>query len=155
MESIREFKNVAEIREERAQLRENPVLYRLLGTIIGELDRQVGKSDNASAEDIYKILKKIYDANLSYGSNIPPDIKEEIEYLHQFQKRMITGQKLYKKLEDEFATGNLKVENGMKGAMAWLKETIPGQYDGKEASKIVKHILDNGVGFMEYFFIFE
>lgn len=143
---MRTFNSVAEIRAERAQLRENQVLYRLLGTIIGELDRQGGKSDNASAEDIYKILKKLYEANLAYGiENMPDDVAEEFRYLSQFQRVKLEGQALYERIEGAYLDGTLKKEGGMKAAMAWLKETLPGQYDGKEASSIIKFILDTGL----------
>jgi hypothetical protein len=58
---MKTFNTIADIKTEREQQRSNPVIYSLLGAILGELDRlPIPRSQEPSEDQIYSVLKKRY-----------------------------------------------------------------------------------------------
>lgn len=125
---MKEFKTVQEIRVERGILRENKELYTLLGVILAELDRRVDLTKEPSVEDIYKVIKKLYDAAIECGN------KGEEAYLEQFIKKQLSEAELEDAIKDLVAMGSQNIGAVMKG----LNAAYAGQYDGKLASQIAR-----------------
>lgn len=124
---MKEFKTVQEIRVERGILRENKELYTLLGVILAELDRRVDLTEEPSAEDIYKVIKKLYDAAIECGN------KGEEAYLEQFIKKQLADEELGKVIK------NYKEQGLQMGEiMKKLSIEYSGQYDGKKAAQLAR-----------------
>ena len=55
------FYNVNEIKAARQEQRDNPVIYSLLGVVIGELDRlPIPRGQEPTQDQIYAVIKKLY-----------------------------------------------------------------------------------------------
>jgi len=125
---MRTFKNTDEIRTERAANRNNPVIYSLLAVLLGELDRRPNQNTPIAEEDIYKTIKKLYDAAIECG-NI-----EEEKYLEEFIRKQLTDQEL------RIAINTIKYQgyHNIGDIMKWLSLQYPGQYDGKKAAQFAR-----------------
>lgn len=136
---MRKFTTIQEIAEERKLQRENPVVYTLLGTIMGEIDRlPIPRTEKPSEEEIYKIIKKMYDAVEPYH-----DKSEELNTEYQYLKDFIRVQLSESELEKIVSVFVLNTPNVKMGdVMKYLKENYAGQYDGKFASKVANFVLN-------------
>ncbi len=125
---MRTFKNIEEIRAERAQMRDNRVIFNLLGVLMGELDRRPNQNTPVTPDDIYKNIKKLYEAAIECGNT------EEEEYLKEFIKKQLTDQEL----RDAINTIKYQGYRNMGDIMKMLSLQYPGQYDGKKAAQFAR-----------------
>lgn len=128
---MRTFKTVDEIKKERLLNRENKTIYNLLSVVLSELDRRPNLTVPASEDDIYKNIKKLYEAAIECGN------AEEEKYLEGFIRKMIPEDELREEIR-------WAIDGGAKGigdVMKYLNKEIPGQFDGKVANTIAKEML--------------
>lgn len=131
------FYNVAEIKVARQEQRDNPVIYSLLGVVLGELDRLPIPRDQEPNEDqIYTVIKKLYEAAKEMRE-MTPEADQEYMYLKDFIKKQLSEADIRFEIEDLMLSKNCNI--GM--IMKHFKEWYPGQYDGKLVSKIAKEVL--------------
>lgn len=128
---MRTFINIEEIRAERAQMRDNRVIFNLLGVLMGELDRHPSQNDPVTPDDIYKNIKKLYEAAIECGND------SERDYLEQFIRKQLTEKELLLIIRRAIDEGAKNIGDVMK----WLKTNIPGQYDGNMASQLTRTYL--------------
>lgn len=127
---MRTFKTVDEIKKERLLNRENKIIYNLLSVVLSELDRRPNLTVPVSEDDIYKNIKKLYEAAIECGNT------EEEKYLEEFIRKMIPEDELREEIR-------WAIDGGAKGigdVMKYLNTEIPGQFDGKVASTIAKEM---------------
>lgn len=127
---MKEFKTVEEIKKERLLLKKagNVEQSTLLGVLLAELDRRTDLTKEPTADDIYKAIKKMYDAAIECRN------KEEETYLEQFIRKQLSEEELTLAIRHAIDEG----ASNIGAVMKYLKEKLPGQYDGKQASTIVK-----------------
>lgn len=131
------FYNVAEIKTARQEQRDNPVIYSLLGVILGELDRLPIPRDQEPSEDqIYAVIKKLYEAAKEMRE-MTPEADQEYMYLKDFIKKQLSEADIRFEIEDLMLSKDCNIGVIMKH----FKEWYPGQYDGKLVSKIAKEVL--------------
>lgn len=131
------FYNVAEIKAARQEQRDNPVIYSLLGVVLGELDRlPIPRGQEPSEDQIYAVIKKLYEAAKEMRE-MTPEADQEFEYLKDFIKKQLSEADIRFEIEDLMLSKNCNI--GM--IMKHFKEWYPGQYDGKLVSKIAKEVL--------------
>ena len=59
---MKTFETVEQIKQERQSQRENPVIYSLLGVLLGEIDRlPIPRTQSPTEDQIYAIVKKLYE----------------------------------------------------------------------------------------------
>ena len=126
--NMRTFKNTDEIRAERLNNRTNTTVYNLLGVLLGELDRRPNQNSPITEQDIYKNIKKLYDAAIECGN------EEEKEYLEEFIKKQLTDQEL----RDAINTIKYQGYRNIGDIMKLLSLQYPGQYDGKKAAQFAR-----------------
>lgn len=125
---MRTFTNTDEIRAERLNNRTNTIVYNLLGVLLGELDRRPNQNSLITEQDIYKNIKKLYDAAIECGN------EEEKEYLEDFIKKQLTDQEL----RDAINTIKYQGYRNIGDIMKLLSLQYPGQYDGKKAAQFAR-----------------
>lgn len=127
---MKEFKTVEEIKKERLLLKKagNIEQSTLLGVLLAELDRRTDLTKEPTADDIYKAIKKMYDAAIECRN------KEEETYLGQFIRKQLSEEELTLAIRHAIDDG----ASNIGAVMKYLKEKLPGQYDGKQASVIAK-----------------
>ena len=130
---MRTFKNTDEIRAERLNNRTNTTVYNLLGVLLGELDRRPNQNSPITEQDIYKNIKKLYDAAIECGNG------EEKEYLEEFIKKQMTEDELKDVINGIIEESGI---NNIGGVMKCLNNYYAGQYDGKMASQLIRTILN-------------
>ena len=131
------FYNVAEIKIARQEQRDNPVIYSLLGVVLGELDRLPIPRDQEPSEDqIYAVIKKLYEAAKEMRE-MTPEADQEYMYLKDFIKKQLSEADIRFEIEDLMLSKDCNIGVIMKH----FKEWYPGQYDGKLVSKIAKEVL--------------
>lgn len=131
------FYNVAEIKAARQEQRDNPVIYSLLGVVLGELDRlPIPRGQEPSEDQIYAVIKKLYEAAKEMRE-MTPEADQEYMYLKDFIKKQLSEADIRFEIEDLMLSKNCNI--GM--IMKHFKEWYPGQYDGKLVSKIAKEVL--------------
>lgn len=131
------FYNVAEIKTARQEQRDNPVIYSLLGVIIGELDRlPIPRDQEPTQDQIYAVIKKLYEAAKEMRE-MTPEADQEYMYLKDFIKKQLSEADIRFEIEDLMLSKDCNI--GM--IMKHFKEWYPGQYDGKLVSKIAKEVL--------------
>lgn len=134
---MKTFKTVAEIKTERELQRSNSVIYSLLGVLLGELDRlPIPRSQEPSEDQIYGVLKKLYDGAESMREYNPAS-DQEYMYLKEYIKAQLTESDIRFEIEDLMLSKGCNI--GM--IMKHFKEWYPGQYDGKLVSQIAKEML--------------
>lgn len=130
---MKTFNTVAEIKAEREFQRSNPVIYSLLGVLIGEIDRlPIPRTQSPSKDQIYTIIKKLYEAAKEMRE-MTPEADQEYMYLKDFIKRQLSEEEIRKIIS----------ESGIKQIgpiMAYFKNYYSGQYDGKLVSQIAKEV---------------
>ena len=127
---MKEFKTVEEIKKERLLLKKagNVEQSTLLGVLLAELDRRTDLTKEPTADDIYKAIKKMYDAAIECGN------REEETYLGQFIRKQLSEEELTLAIRHAIDDG----ASNIGAVMKYLKEKLPGQYDGKQASIVAK-----------------
>lgn len=128
------FYNVAEIKTDRQEQRDNPVIYSLLGVILGELDRlPIPRGQEPTQDQIYTVIKKLYEAAKEMRE-MTPEADQEYMYLKDFIKQMMTEDELRKVISESGC-------KNMGEIMKFLKMNYNGTYDGKMANMIAKEVL--------------
>lgn len=131
------FYNVAEIKAARQEQRDNPVIYSLLGVIIGELDRlPIPRGQEPTQDQIYAVIKKLYEAAKEMRE-MTPEADQEYMYLKDFIKKQLSEADIRFEIEDLMLSKNCNI--GM--IMKHFKEWYPGQYDGKMVNMIAKEFI--------------
>jgi len=131
------FYNVAEIKAALQEQRDNPVIYSLLGVVLGELDRlPIPRGQEPSEDQIYAVIKKLYEAAKEMRE-MSPESDQEYMYLKDFIKKQLSEADILFEIEDLMLSKGCNI--GM--IMKHFKEWYPGQYDGKLVSKIAKEVL--------------
>ena len=132
---MKKFNTVQEIQLERANQRENKIIYTLLGVLLGEIDR-LPTRDEPTADQIYSVVKKMYD-NAKEMAPFKMEALAEVEYLKDYIKEQLTTEQLTTIIQELVATGF----SNMGQFMQHLNSNYKGQFDGKMASSIVNKIL--------------
>ena len=125
---MKTFKNTNEIRQERLANRTNKTIYNLLGVLLGELDRRPNQNSPITEQDIYKTIKKLYDAAIECGN------AEEKEYLEDYICKTMSSVELTMIIDSA-------VRNGTKdfgSLMKMLNENYPNRVDKKMAANIIR-----------------
>lgn len=132
---MKTFNTVAEIKAEREFQRSNPVIYSLLGVLLGEIDRlPIPRTQSPSKDQIYTILKKLYEgAELLASKDWSEEAKIEYAYLKDFIKQQLSEEEIRKIISESGL-------NQIGPIMAYFKNYHSGQYDGKLVSQIAKEI---------------
>lgn len=131
------FYNVAEIKIARQEQRDNPVIYSLLGVVLGELDRlPIPRGQEPTQDQIYAVIKKLYEAAKEMRE-MTPEADQEYMYLKDFIKKQLSESDIRFEIEDLMLSKDFNIGTIMKH----FKEWYPGQYDGKLVSKIAKDYL--------------
>ena len=134
---MKKFENVKQIKAERDIQRQNPVIYSLLGVLLGEIDRlPIPRSQEPTEDQIYNIVKKLYEG-AEYCAN--KDLSEESKIEYAYLKDYIKQQLGRSEIEIIIADLILEQPNANIGiVMKYFKDNYPGQYDGKLVSQIAK-----------------
>ena len=132
---MRTFNNIEEIKKERQEQRDNPVIYSLLGVVLGELDR-LPTRENPTPDQIYAVIKKLHEAAKEMRE-MTPEADQEYMYLKDFIKKQLSESDIRFDIEDLMLSKDCNIGVIMKH----FKEWYPGQYDGKLVSKIAKEYL--------------
>ena len=136
---MKTFKTTAEIQAERLAQRSNKTIYNLLGVLLGELDRRPSQNTPVTEEDIYKVIKKLYDAAIECSMVATgPVNEEEITYLKEYIRTQLTETQLREIIEGLKKKGFWDIGECMKH----LQANYAGQYDGKKASAIIREVLN-------------
>ena len=141
---MKTFKTITDIKTEREQQRSNPVIYSLLGVLLGELDRlPIPRSQEPSEDQIYGVLKKLYEgAEFCAERDLSEESKIEYTYLKDYIKTQLTEEHIYpivSNLKYFAKISNTSFNIGV--VMKYFKEKYPNQYDGKMVSNVVKEML--------------
>lgn len=142
---MKTFNTVAEIKAEREFQRSNPVIYSLLGVLLGEIDRlPIPRSQEPSEDQIYAIVKKLYEGALLLASkDWSEEAKIEYAYLKDFIKRQLSSEDIYAIIGTQKNIAIVKGTSMNIGVvMKHFKDNYPGQYDGKLVSQIAKEMLN-------------
>lgn len=131
---MKTFENINQIKTERLFQRNNPVIYSLLGVLLGELDR-LPTRENPTESQIYTVVKKLYESAEYMAER---DLSEESKIEYAYLKDYIKPQLSEDEIKDFISTNNF-TNIGM--VMKYFKDTFPGMYDGKLVSKIAKEII--------------
>jgi hypothetical protein len=131
---MKTFNTVAEIKAEREFQRSNPVIYSLLGVLLGEIDRlPIPRTQSPSKDQIYIIVKKLYEA-ADLMKTIDDDAMTEYNYLKDYIKQQMTEDEIRKVIYETKLTN-------IGAIMTYFKTYHTGQYDGKLVSQIAKEYL--------------
>lgn len=124
--------SIEDIKKERLSQRDNPVIYKLLGVLLGELDRLPTRA-NPTSDQIYNVIKKLYEsAEIMKSHNA--ESEQEYVYLSQFIKKQMSESQIRVKILELRDMGY----NDIGSIMKYFKNYYSGQYDGKVVSKIAK-----------------
>lgn len=135
---MKTFNTVSQIKAERELQRSNPVIYSLLGVLLGEIDRlPIPRSQEPSEDQIYAIVKKLHESAKEMREYTPA-ADQEFEYLKDYIKAQLGRSEI----EIIIAELLLQVPGVNLGVvMRHFKDNYSGQYDGKLVSQIAKEIL--------------
>lgn len=135
---MKKFETVSQIKAERELQRSNPVIYSLLGVLLGEIDRlPIPRSQEPSEDQIYAIVKKLHESAKEMREYTPV-ADQEFEYLKDYIKAQLGRSEI----EIIIAELLLQVPGVNLGVvMKHFKDNYSGQYDGKLVSQIAKEIL--------------
>lgn len=134
---MKKFETVSQIKAERELQRSHPVIYSLLGVLLGEIDRlPIPRSQEPSEDQIYAIVKKLHESAKEMREYTPA-ADQEFEYLKDYIKKQLSEADIRFEIEDLMLSKNCNIGIIMKH----FKEWYPGQYDGKLVSQIAKEIL--------------
>lgn len=134
---MKTFETIEQIKQERQLQRENPVIYSLLGVILGEIDRlPIPRTQSPSKDQIYTIVKKLHEAAKEMRE-MTPEADQEYMYLKNYIKQQLSEADIRFEIEDLMLSKDCNIGVIMKH----FKEWYPGQYDGKLVSQIAKEML--------------
>ncbi len=135
---MKKFETVSQIKAERELQRSNPVIYSLLGVLLGEIDRlPIPRSQEPSEDQIYAIVKKLHESAKEMREYTPA-ADQEFVYLKDYIKAQLGRSEI----EIIIAELLLQVPGVNLGVvMKHFKDNYSGQYDGKLVSQIAKEIL--------------
>lgn len=138
---MKTFKTIQEIKAEREQQRSNPVIYSLLGVLLGELDRlPIPRSQTPSEDQIYGVLKKLYDgAEFCAAEDLSEESKVEYAYLKDYIKAQLTEEEIKDIIFGLMVRSDIKYNMGL--VMKHFKDNYPNQYDGRLVSNVAKEML--------------
>lgn len=132
---MKTFENVGQIRAERELQRKDPVIYSLLGVVLGELDRlPIPRGQEPTQDQIYAVIKKLYEAAKEMRE-MTPEADQEYIYLKDYIKVQLTEEEItniIKNIRGAVPNANIGV------IMTYFKDTYPGRYDGKLVSRLAK-----------------
>lgn len=131
---MRTFENVEQIKAERQTQRDNPVIYSLLGVVLGELDR-LPTREKPTKDQIYTVIKKMHESAQLMSSI---ESRTEAEYLEEFIKQQLSESDV-RYLIAAFVDNTDNCNIGL--VMKYFKDNYSGQYDGKLVSQIAKEML--------------
>ena len=139
---MKTFETVEQIKQERQLQRQYPVLYSLLGVLLGEIDRLPNPRTQSPTEDqIYAVIKKLYEAAKEMRE-MTPEADQEYMYLKEYIKQQMTAEDIYAIIGTQ---KNIAIVKGtpinIGVIMKHFKDYYPGQYDGKHVSQIAKEML--------------
>lgn len=132
---MKKFNNISEVKTERTSRKEDKVIYNLLTVILGELDR-LPTRENPSEDQIYNVIKKMYDNAYSI-KDINRDSAIEAFYLKDFIKKQLTDSELVGIIMQYKEDGLKNIGDYMRALNSEYKD----QFDGKKASEIIKKIM--------------
>lgn len=137
------FRTITEIKAEREAQRSNPVIYSLLGVLIGEIDRlPIPRNQSVSEDQIYAIVKKLYEgAEYCASRDLSEESKIEYAYLKDYIKAQLSEEELYTIVNGLIETSVVYPNIGI--IMKYFKDNYAGAYDGKLLSNVVKDCLSN------------
>jgi uncharacterized protein YqeY len=135
---MKTFKTVEQIKQERHLQRDNPVIYSLLGVLLGEIDRlPIPRTQSPTEDQIYAIVKKLYEAAKEMRE-MTPEADQEYMYLKDYIKQQLGCSEIEVIIADLI----LQQPNANIGlVMKYFKDNYSGQYDGKLVSQIAKEVL--------------
>lgn len=136
---MKTFETVEQIKQERQSQRENPVIYSLLGVLLGEIDRlPIPRTQRPTEDQIYAIVKKLYEgAELLASKDLSEESKIEYAYLKDYIKQQLSSEEIIKIITGLKTNFNCNIGLVMKH----FKDNYSGQYDGKLVSQIAKEVL--------------
>ena len=139
---MKTFETVEQIKQERQLQRDNPVIYSLLGVLLGEIDRlPIPRTQSPTEDHIYAIVKKLYEgAEFLASKDLSEEAKIEYAYLKDYIKAQLG------RSEIEIIISDLILQQPATNigvVMKYFKDNYSGQYDGKLVSQITKEILNN------------
>ena len=130
---MKTFNTVAEIKAEREFQRSNPVIYSLLGVVLGELDRlPIPRTQSPSKDQIYGMVKKLYEAAKEMRE-MNPEADQEYMYLKDYIKQQLSEEEIRQIISKSGL-------NQIGAIMTYFKSYHSGQYDGKLVSQIAKEV---------------
>ena len=130
---MKTFNSVAEIKAEREFQRSNPVIYSLLGVVLGELDRlPIPRTQSPSKEQIYGVIKKLHEAAKEMRE-MNPEADQEYMYLKDYIKQQLSEEEIRQIISKSGLTQ-------IGPIMTYFKNYHSGQYDGKLVSQIAKEV---------------
>ena len=136
---MKTLKTIEQIKQERQLQRENPVIYSLLGVLLGEIDRlPIPRTQNPSEDQIYAIVKKLYEAAKEMRE-MTPEADQEYMYLKEYIKQQLSEQEIKDIVMGLMVQSNMPCNIGV--IMKYFKDNYSGQYDGKLVSQIAKEML--------------
>jgi uncharacterized protein YqeY len=132
---MKTFNTIAEIKAEREFQRSNPVVYSLLGVLLGEIDRlPIPRTQSPSEDQIYAIVKKLYEgAELLASKDWSEEAKIEYAYLKDYIKQQLSEEEIRQIISKSGL-------NQIGAIMTYFKSYHSGQYDGKLVSQIAKEV---------------
>lgn len=131
---MKTFENIGQIRAEREIQRKDPVIYSLLGVVLGELDRlPIPRGQEPSEDQIYTVIKKLYEAAKEMRE-MTPEADREYMYLKDYIKVQLTEEEITNIIKNLISVPNTNIGVIMK----YFKDTYPGRYDGKLVSRLAK-----------------
>lgn len=138
---MKTFNTVAEIKAERELQRQNPVIYSLLGVLLGEIDRlPIPRTQSPTEDQIYAIVKKLYEgAEYIASKDLSEESKIEYAYLKDYIKQQLSEQEIKDIVFRLMVQSNMPCNIGI--VMKHFKDNYSGQYDGKLVSQIAKDML--------------
>ena len=136
---MKTFETVEQIKQERQLQRDNPVIYSLLGVLLGEIDRlPIPRTQSPTEDQIYTIVKKLHEgAELLASKDWSEEAKIEYAYLKDYIKQQLSSEEIIKIITGLKTNFNCNIGLVMK----YFKDNYSGQYDGKRVSQIAKEIL--------------
>ena len=139
---MKTFNNITEIKIERNLQRSNPVIYSLLGVLLGEIDRlPIPRTESPSKDQIYAVIKKLYEAAKEMRE-MTTEADQEYMYLKEYIKQQMSAEDIYAIIDTQ---KNIAIVKGtpmnIGVIMKYFKDNYSGQYDGKLVSQIAKEVL--------------
>lgn len=131
---------IQKLKELKQSNRGNMVIYNLLSTIIGECEQI---SRNPSNNEIVGVLQKMYKDNISTIKECSKtrdiqvkELTEENDFLSKYLPTPLTEKELSALIGSQLTLGKSLPE-----VMKYLSTNYKGRYDGKDAIRIINHLL--------------